>query len=234
MKIIGHRGAAGLALENTIESIQKALDLGVHAIEFDVRLTADRRLVLCHDADLARVSGDQDPRKISELTSQELKSIKLLNSEHPPLLRDVLKIVGDTPVIIETKVDDCAYELLALLDEFPSVNAIIASFDHNEIILIKSLRPDLPVFLAERTKPVEIIQLARAIKAEGVDLNLWVLNPLTYFLARRANLTIMAFTANSRFLVWFIRLFYPKVWLCTDYPNRYLPRKRRRRARKPA
>ena len=57
MKIIGHRGAAGLALENTLPSLELARLLGVHAIEFDVRKTKDNRLVLCHDADLSDISN---------------------------------------------------------------------------------------------------------------------------------------------------------------------------------
>ena len=57
MKIIGHRGAAGLALENTLPGIELARLLGVDAIEIDVRKTKDNQLILCHDADLKRVAG---------------------------------------------------------------------------------------------------------------------------------------------------------------------------------
>ena len=56
MKVIGHRGAAGLALENTLESIHAAIKAGVDAIEFDVRLTSDGHFVLCHDNSISRVS----------------------------------------------------------------------------------------------------------------------------------------------------------------------------------
>lgn len=48
MKIIGHRGAKGIAPENTLEAFQKAIDVGVDQIETDVRLTQDGRLVLVH------------------------------------------------------------------------------------------------------------------------------------------------------------------------------------------
>ena len=46
---VGHRGAAALAPENTLESLHAALDLGVDAIEFDVRAQPDGTLVLAHD-----------------------------------------------------------------------------------------------------------------------------------------------------------------------------------------
>ncbi|MDB5169627.1 MAG: glycerophosphodiester phosphodiesterase [Candidatus Saccharibacteria bacterium] len=48
MKIIGHRGAMGIAPENTLEAFQKAIDCQVDTIETDVRLTSDGKLVLVH------------------------------------------------------------------------------------------------------------------------------------------------------------------------------------------
>lgn len=75
-KIIGHRGAAGLELENTATSIKRALALNVPTIEIDLRLTKDEKLVVCHDSDLARVAND--PRKIRKLTLNQLKKFRLL------------------------------------------------------------------------------------------------------------------------------------------------------------
>ena len=47
--IVGHRGAAGLAPENTIPAFMRAIEIGVDAIEIDVLLTADGKLVVHHD-----------------------------------------------------------------------------------------------------------------------------------------------------------------------------------------
>jgi glycerophosphoryl diester phosphodiesterase len=47
--IIGHRGAAGLAPENTLAAFKKACELGVIAVELDVLLTADGKIVVHHD-----------------------------------------------------------------------------------------------------------------------------------------------------------------------------------------
>ena len=49
MKIIGHRGAKGLAPENTKASIQAALDNHVHEVEIDLRVTKDNAVILNHD-----------------------------------------------------------------------------------------------------------------------------------------------------------------------------------------
>jgi len=47
--VIGHRGAAGLAPENTLAAFKKACEIGVNAIELDVFLTADAKIVVHHD-----------------------------------------------------------------------------------------------------------------------------------------------------------------------------------------
>jgi len=53
-EVQGHRGARGLAPENTLVGFEVALDLGVSSIETDVHLTRDDVAVLCHDASSLR------------------------------------------------------------------------------------------------------------------------------------------------------------------------------------
>jgi glycerophosphoryl diester phosphodiesterase len=59
MQVIGHRGAAALAPENTWASFDVALDIGVDALETDVRATSDGVLVLLHDEHLDRTTNGQ-------------------------------------------------------------------------------------------------------------------------------------------------------------------------------
>ncbi|MEO3869828.1 glycerophosphodiester phosphodiesterase family protein [Nonomuraea sp. B12E4] len=62
VEIHGHRGARGLWPENTLPGMSHTMQLGVHALEFDVALTADRRLVLTHDLTVSAVtSADRRP-----------------------------------------------------------------------------------------------------------------------------------------------------------------------------
>ncbi len=49
LSVIGHRGAAGLAPENTLSAIDRALEIGVDGVEIDVLMTADGELVVHHD-----------------------------------------------------------------------------------------------------------------------------------------------------------------------------------------
>ena len=60
-KIIGHRGAAAYAPENTLESIHTAADMGVEWVELDVKLTQDGVPVIFHDATLDRTTNGSGP-----------------------------------------------------------------------------------------------------------------------------------------------------------------------------
>jgi glycerophosphoryl diester phosphodiesterase len=74
MKIVGHRGAGGLAPENTIAGINKALEHGVYAIEFDLRVTQDGVVILHHNRHLTDPGGAR--HKISGTTNPIIKIIK--------------------------------------------------------------------------------------------------------------------------------------------------------------
>ena len=68
---IGHRGAKGYVAENTFESISKAIELNVDGIEIDVFKCASGQLVLFHDEDLKRLTGESG--LIESLTIKELE-----------------------------------------------------------------------------------------------------------------------------------------------------------------
>ncbi len=55
--LIGHRGAAGLVDENTLESVQHSVELGVPAVEIDIQVTRDGHAVLLHDETFDRTTN---------------------------------------------------------------------------------------------------------------------------------------------------------------------------------
>jgi len=79
--VIGHRGAAGLAPENTLAAFSKACEIGVNALELDVLQTDDRKIVVHHDfilkSDTTRTPDGKwlqgDGPAINTLTLNELK-----------------------------------------------------------------------------------------------------------------------------------------------------------------
>jgi glycerophosphoryl diester phosphodiesterase len=73
MQIIAHRGASGLAPENTLAAFRLAADLGAEAIETDLRLTGDGRIVLIHDRRLRRTTNGRG--RVARKTFDELRRL---------------------------------------------------------------------------------------------------------------------------------------------------------------
>jgi glycerophosphoryl diester phosphodiesterase len=103
-EIIAHRGNAAEFPENTLESLESAVSLGVRYLEFDVQLTRDKVPVLLHDADLARVG--QRPECVHDLTWSEFSELPVgevdrLGNTHaftcPPSLAQVVDALAGWP-----------------------------------------------------------------------------------------------------------------------------------------
>ena len=89
-RIVGHRGAAATAPENTLEGFRAAADAGIEWVEFDVRLSADHVPVVIHDATLARTAGIE--AKIDKTAAAE---IARLSGAHPvPTLAETMSLLG--------------------------------------------------------------------------------------------------------------------------------------------
>lgn len=220
MRIIGHRGAAGHELENSLASLQHAVKLGVWAIEFDVRKTKDGKLIVFHDADLKRVA--EQKAQIEDLTLAQLDKIPLISGSHIPTLTEALEVIGSKRAFIELKDTGCTDELVRVLVGFPKANVTVVSFKHSELQSLRKQKPNLKLFALENTKPFDIIHLTKRLDLDGVGLNYWLLNPLTYWLCKRAGLDIYVYTVDSPRLARFINKFYPDVAICTNYPKRLL------------
>ncbi len=99
-----HRGLHtedGEAPENSLASFERAKRAG-YGVELDIQFTADRQIVVFHDKDLSRMCGID--KRVDALTYNELKEFALQGGqEHIPLLRDVLELLGDTPLLCEIK-----------------------------------------------------------------------------------------------------------------------------------
>jgi len=91
MMIIGHRGAAALEPENTLLSIERAMDIGVDAVEIDVHLSKDKELVVIHDATVDRTTNGTGP--VSSYTVQEIKRLDAGKGEAIPTLQEVINLI---------------------------------------------------------------------------------------------------------------------------------------------
>lgn len=219
--IIGHRGAAGLALENSHDSLLAALGHDIDALEFDVRRTKDGKLVVMHDSHTGRIAKKKV--LVSHKTLAELQSIELKNGQHILSLEQVMALIGaGKPMVIDIKDSNSSDEILRLVQKFPQAAVSFTSLLYKELVKLHNARPDLPIFVRDLLNPFEVVHTARAMRAEGISLNMFLMNPLTYWLAKRRNLEIRIYTVNNPWLVRFFQKLYPGIVIYTNHPQRFV------------
>ncbi len=140
--IVGHRGNAAHAPENTLVSFRQAVALGVDALEFDVRLSADGVPVVHHDATVDRTTdGTGAVAALSLAALQRLDAGARFTADGGrtfpyrgqgitiPTVAEVLAAVPDTPLLIELKVAEAATPLRRVLEGAGAMGrCIVASF----------------------------------------------------------------------------------------------------------
>ena len=199
MLIIGHRGAAGLAPENTMESMQAAYEAGADMIEFDVRLTRDNRLVVIHDAKLKRTHGHKDA--VARLTYKQLSA--LTEGKPVPLVADILdEYFGRVLLNIELKSRGSAERLIRLLKKKYITKTsdwdyfIISSFKATELMRVRRLARHANLALLHDQNPFIFIAYHRFIKLTAVGFHRLHLNSFATEIAKRAGLFTYAYTVN--------------------------------------
>jgi glycerophosphoryl diester phosphodiesterase len=125
---IGHRGARAYEPENTLRSFRKALEIGVDAIELDVRRTRDNHLVVIHDADVKRTTNGKG--LVADLTLKEIKELSTEKGEKIPTLEEALELLdGKVKILIELKEQGLEEKVLSTIHSKNVLkNVIIASF----------------------------------------------------------------------------------------------------------
>lgn len=140
---IAHRGLHNEKFtENGLKAFQNAIDHGV-AFEFDIHLTKDKQLVVCHDESLKRTTGKEGI--IEDLTLKEIKdNYRLLDGGEIPTLQEVYDLNKEkVPMVIELKVFRKNYKELAetfrktLHNIKDKKNALIISFDPRSLWPLK-------------------------------------------------------------------------------------------------
>jgi glycerophosphoryl diester phosphodiesterase len=219
--IIGHRGAAGLALENSHDSLIAALGHDIDAIEFDIHSTKDGKLVVLHDSHTGRIADKKV--LVNHKTLKELQTIKLKNGQHIPSLEEIFKLIGaHKPMVIDIKDNGCADELLRLLKKYPAAEVSFTSLKYQELKNLHEARPDIPMYVRDLLNPFEVVHTARRMHAAGISLNMWLMNPFTYWLAKRRGLEIRIYTVNAPWLVRFFQKLYPGIVIYTNHPERFV------------
>ncbi|PKK96252.1 MAG: hypothetical protein CVV58_07330, partial [Tenericutes bacterium HGW-Tenericutes-3] len=156
--VIAHRGASLYAPENTLSSINYAIDQGADAVEFDVRLTKDGIPVLLHDEALKRTTSVTTSVKIIDLTLEEVKQLSAgrwfseeFNDESIPTLEEALDAINQNiRIFLEFKVNSTELEqkTVDLINDYHMMDqTIFLSTNRFQLERIKQIDPDYQTLL---------------------------------------------------------------------------------------
>ena len=146
--IIAHRGASYLAShENTLEAFQLAIDIGADYVEFDIRRTKDRKLIVFHDNEINGCN-------ISDLTYTELQAAV---DYKIPYLIDVLNMCqGKIKLDIELKEAGYENQIIRMVTEMYHYDEfMMKSFLDTAVARIKSIDPNITAGLLVGTKTAD-------------------------------------------------------------------------------
>jgi glycerophosphoryl diester phosphodiesterase len=154
MKITGHRGASGIAPENTISAIKQAISDGADFIEIDIHLTKDEHIILMHDEHVDRTTNGKG--LVRDLTFTEIRKLNAGSwfdpkfvGERVPALKEVIELVkGRLHVNIEIKSNAFLpahiEKLIQLIhDSDFKEHCILTSFQRSYIEMIHHISPEL-------------------------------------------------------------------------------------------
>lgn len=214
--VIAHRGASGVAVENSLSAFRAAVVQGADAVELDVHATDDGELIVHHDPSVAGLL-------IASAAAQELARLRLANGEPIPTLAQALDMIGPgLQVFVEIKVLDPRWDdrLLATLDRGPNPSGYaVHSFAYHVVRRLGEKRPSLPrgVLSEVRTRDVRRTLLdadAATLWQERQTTDIALVEAVHDIGARIFAWTVDTVTELERLARWGVD------GLCTNYPER--------------
>ena len=210
--IIGHRGAAAIAPENTFRSLVKAFDAGLNWVELDVRLAADHVPVIIHDPTIDRTTNGSG--FVDEFTAEQLTDFDAgawfddkFQGEPVPTLEDMLREAKYMRMNVNLALNPkkredgrLATQVLDVIHQvFPSdPPVLVSSFSTDVLAVLRNLAPQIRRgWLVDRISP--------QWKQHTADMGTWSLHfnhermdDLTLAALAQSDLVLMAYTVNDR------------------------------------
>jgi len=206
--IVGHRGAAGEAAENTLDSLHLAVEQQADMVEFDLQLTADGELVAGHDWDLERMG--QSPLVIESSTSVQLAQVEVsgpfrtTTSERrlATLDRILATLPQSLPLNLELKrrhapVDRLASRLARAVSRDGRV--LVSSFDWT---LLEAVRREAPTLAlaplgGSTADPAELAETAATLSAWSIHCRDSLADEALLSAASDAGRPVLVYTINE-------------------------------------
>ena len=207
-----HRGASGIAPENTIASFKKALEYDIDCIELDVHITKDDEIIVMHDSTLDRTTnmkGEILGKTLSEIRQADAGSWfnKKFKGERVSTLREALTFIGKRVItVIEIKDAWIGAQVAKLVEKMKLENyVIIVSFHARVIKEIHAAGSAIStgLIMAEASgkndilKAMDLTRHAAKIGANHLAIYHKMISPKLADQIRRRGITLWAWTVDD-------------------------------------
>jgi glycerophosphoryl diester phosphodiesterase len=210
VEIVAHRGASFAAPENTLAAASLAWARGSDAVEVDVHLSLDGRIVAIHDRSTARTGGRH--LRIARTESTQLRRLDVgrykgpeFKGERIPFLEEILAILPPgRRLFVEVK---CGPEIIPALNHVLAASGkkrqiVVIGFGLETMEACKKALPDIPVYWLCKSNPFiphgrELIFQAAACGLDGLDVHHAGLTPGFVRSARAAGLDLYVWTVDN-------------------------------------
>ena len=223
--VVGHRGARGLAPENTLAALRKAIDAGADIAEFDLQVTSDGAVVASHDPVLR--SADGRTVDVRNASLAEVKSVDLGGGETPPTLEEIIEEArGRILLFLEVKEPGDAGRVIEVLKRENALDMVaLISFHDEALYTARWLEPGLPTGIVYFRPPGRILD-CRKLGCRIVLPRYPLATAKAVSLAHRLGLRVVAWTVNEE--RWVLELAKRGVdGIATDYPDMVVAARRR-------
>jgi glycerophosphoryl diester phosphodiesterase len=200
MIIMGHRGAAALAPENTLLSIAMAMEIGVDAVEIDVHLSKDKEIVVIHDATLDRTTNGTGA--VSSHTLQEMKRLDAGKGETIPTLQEVMDFIhGKVKLVIELKDEGTEGPVVELIQRNRLMeNVYVISFWHRLVRTVKDIEGRIKTGVLFVGCPVDA-SIAAHVSADALVMKYTFVDKRFVDMAHGEGLTVFIWNIDDPHLV---------------------------------
>lgn len=196
MRLIAHRGFAGMYPENTLRAVEQAV-AHADAIEVDVRRCASGELVVIHDETVGRVSDGRG--RVAELPLADLEALNVFGTgQGVPTLAAVLAAIPvEIGVNVELKEEGLAADVIALAQE-TDLHVILSSFSPAALAEARQVDPDIPRALLVTDDPQEALEHARNLDCAYLHPHHDLCEERLVNRAHHAGMSVNAWTVDDR------------------------------------
>lgn len=208
-KFIAHRGASFLAPENTVASAKLAWELGADAVEVDVYLTKDNRVMVIHDKDTKRTCSGKKNLSIEDSPSMLLRDLDAgiwkgdeFKDERIPFLTEIIETVPEgKTVVVEIK---CGSEILPALvrcleKSEKADRVVFIAFGWKTILETQKEFPENKCYWLSSSKMglAKKMEQAAEYGLAGVNLKSSIIDEKIVAMAKEKNLEVLAWTVDD-------------------------------------